>query len=473
MRKRIISTLCALCCMTLISGCMVGPEYNRPTTAIDDTGVFENQPEQWKTNEQTESIGHWWERFGDAYLNEAVSEALANNNDLRTAAWRVMENQALLAQSFGARLPVISYEANRTEQSLVPRRDKTINFDHDLTIVWVADLFGKLRRTERAAINDLLGQEETQKALVHSIIAQTVKSRIEISTQQRLVDIATRNMDSRKNTLEIVERRYNSGLVMSLDLHQAKENYAAAAATKPGTKQNLELAMHTLDVLLGRRAGTGQMPTDMLPEIERLEPVPMGLPISLLDRRPDVKAAERQLEAATERVGVSIAELYPDLTFTGIVGTTGSKHQPSLDPANIIYSGIASLATPVFAGGQLREGVKAAKARAEQAASNYAETVLNAIREVEDAMVKEKYLTESVGLLKVRVDEAMKAENLARDRYSKGVESLLTVLDTERRRISAENELASAIKNLYNARVDLYLAIGGDWEVSYEIVSSK
>lgn len=461
--------LTALLTTIFIGGCMVGPDYNRPATAVDRTQRFDNQPAEWNIADESETIGKWWLGFNDPYLNQTVEQVLKNNNDLRAAAWRVVESRSILAQSFGARLPSVNYAADRTERSIVPQTDKTINFEHDLTIVWAADLFGKLRRAERAAINDMLGQEQNQTALVHSIIAQTVKSRITISTQQRLLDITTRNMQSRKNTLDIVERRYNSGLVTSLDLHQARENYAATAAAEPAVRQNLQLAMHTLDVLMGQKAASGTMPENTLPEIPKLKPVPMSVPISLLDRRPDVKAAEMQLAAATERVGVSIAELFPDLTFTGTVGTTGSKHQPSLDLDNIVYSGIVSLAAPVFRGGRLKEGVKAAKARNEQAAANYAETVLNAIRQVEDALVKEKYLTQRVELLQVRVDEAIKAETLARDRYSRGVEALLTVLTAERSRINAENELASAVDNLYNARVDLYLALGGDWKASFEL----
>ena len=135
---------------------------------------------------------------------------------------------------------------------------------------------------------------------------------------------------------------------------------------------------------------------------------------------------------------------------------------------NQIYAGIISLAAPIYKGGQLREGVNISKARGEQAAARYADTVLNAIREVEDALVKEKYLKETVKLQEERVENALKAESLARDKYARGVEKLLVVLETERRRINAENDLELSVRDLFNARIDLYLALGGDWQVAYE-----
>ena len=473
MRINTSLSLVAILGLTLLSGCMVGPDYSRPETQLDSIDKFENQPTASEIQDQIQTTGKWWQGFNDAYIDELVDEAIANNYDLKQAAWRVVENRALLAQSFGARLPSFDYGAERTQTKLTPGTDMIRNHKHDITVAWVADLFGKLQRTERAAMDDLLAQEATQQALIHSIIAQVVKSRIEISTQQKLVDIAARNITSRQQTVDIVERRYNSGLVDSLQLHQARENYFAAAATQPATKQNLELARHTLEVLLGKRASSMDIPSTTLPDMPVFKAVPMSVPASLLDRRPDVKAAEMELAAATERVGVSIAQLYPDLTITLMGGYTGDKYRFTFSKEQQIYSGILALSAPIFHGGRLRQGVKASKARAEQAAAAYAKTVISAIREVEDALVKEKYLKESVAMLNTRADEALKAETLARDRYSRGLETLLTVLDTERQRINAENELAQAVNQLYSARVDLYLALGGDWNVEFKNAELK
>jgi NodT family efflux transporter outer membrane factor (OMF) lipoprotein len=344
-------------------------------------------------------------------------------------------------------------------------------YRQDLSISWIVDFFGKLRRSERAAIKDLLADKANQQALVHAVIAQTVSTRVDIATQQRLLEIAHSNIESRQQTLNIVDRRYNAGLVSSLELHLARENLAAAASTEPLARQNLALGLHSLDILLGRRPALVEAPENTLPYMPNLEPVPMSLPMSLLDRRPDVYSAEMELAAATERVGVSIAELFPDLTLSVGGGYLSDSYRLVTATENQIYSTIFALAAPIYKGGSLKAGVEAAKARAEAAVANYANVVLRAIGEVEDSLVKEKQTSIRVKLLQERFDEVLIADTQARQRYSQGVKSvsLLIVLETERRRIIAENELAFAIESLYNTRIDLFLALGGDWDVDERV----
>ena len=459
--------------LVVLPGCMVGPDYNRPEILGDYEVEFTNKPMDFPDANELMPVGNWWETFEDPYINELVDQVIANNNDLKVAASRVLESDAILARAFGRRLPEVDYNAGRRQGKVLPGSDSTKTYSQSLTVRWVADLFGKLRRAERAALNDLLVERANQRALVHSIISQTVRSRVEIATQQKLVVISKANIKSRQQTLNIVERRYGSGLVTSLDLYLARENYASAAATQPIVKQRLEIASHSLDVLLGRRPAAFGIAKNTLPDRPNLVAVPMSLPCALLDRRPDVRSAELQLIAATERVGVSIAELFPDLTLTGSGGYSSDSFRMSTATENQIYAGIISLAAPIYKGGQLREGVKASKARAEQAAGRYANTVLNAIREVEDALVKEKYLKETVKLQEERVENALKAESLARDKYARGVESLLVVLETERRRIISQNDLELSVRDLFNARIELYLALGGDWRVDYEKLEAR
>lgn len=454
-----------LMAMLSLSGCMVGPDYARPETHLEDVNSFVNAPEDWPRADELEPVGKWWLRFDDAVTNEIVELAIANNNNLKEAAARVVESRAVYEIAWGRRLPDISYGGARRRGVILPGTRVGNFYTQNLTISWVADIFGKLKRGQRAAADDLLAEEFNQEALVHAVIAQAVSSRVRIATDQRLVKIAESNTASRKQTLDIVERRYNSGLTSSLSLHLAKENLAAAASTKPVAEQSLALSVYALDVLLGRRPGTAEVPEDTLGKLPELGPIPMSIPAWLLDRRPDVKRAEMQLAAATERVGVSIADMYPDLTFTAIGGYASGSYRLSTATGNQIYSAIISLAAPIYKGGSLKAGVKAAKARAEQAAARYADVVLRAIREVEGSLVREQKTSERVALLQERFNEAMIADNLARQRYSQGLSDtpLLVVLETERRRIIAENELALVTENLFNARIDLFLALGGDW----------
>ena len=231
-----------------------------------------------------------------------------------------------------------------------------------------------------------------------------------------------------------------------LDVHLARENLADVTSLEPRIRQALILSQHSLDVQLGRVPASSDELPETLAELPDLSPV--------------------GLAAATERVGVNIAAMFPDLTFSGTWGTRADSFRGLGFTEAEVYSLVMQLMTPVFAGGRLKAGVDAAKARTEQAAANYAQVILVAMREVEDSLVEQQLLTERLEQLKVRLVEATSAERLARSRYQRGLEKILIVIDTEQRRRLAENEIALTMGELYNARINLYLALGGDWRPS-------
>lgn len=470
--NRIISIVITLATCMIIFGCTVGPEYLRPETTADAGGGFLNTPAGWTDANDICANGAWWRCFGDQVTADLVVLALERNTDLKAAAAKVLEAEALLAQSHGIRLPDVSYAAarRRAKASGSPFGFEGSFFStiytQNVNVSYIVDFFGKLRRAEKAAVADLLATEADRQTLRHAIISQVVRTRIQIATQQRLLDVARANIKSRAETLRIVERRYNSGLVGPLEVYLARENLAAARALEPQIVESVKLAQHSLDVLTGQRPGALAQLPDRLGALGEPEPVPVGLPAALLDRRPDVRAAELRLRAATERVGVSIAALFPDLTLSGSGGYLSSKFSMLTNPQNEVYSAIIGLAAPIFKGGQLKAQVDAAKARATRAAENYAGVVLVALREAEDALVRQQTLKDRIGYLKERLTQAMRAESLARERYMRGVEQILIVLETERRRRIGENELIRTTGDLWNARVELFLALGGSWDVA-------
>ena len=461
----VLGLLCGL------AGCMVGPEYERPQMPTGAGAEFYRAPANWTDPNAPDAVGAWWRGFKDPEIDRLVAEALAKNYDLEAAAATVMEAQALLAQSHGARLPSAGYSASRTRGKspsvtpLFPSEAATA-YSQEISISYIADLFGRLRRAERAAWADLWAAQESRQALAHAIIAQVIRSRVQIAVQQRLLDVTEATIRSREATLEVVERRYPQGLVSPVDVYLARENISASRAAAPQIRQTLMLAQNSLDVLTGRAPGSGGALPQTLGEMPQAGPAPLAVPGSLLDRRPDVRAAEMQLRAATERVGFSVAQMFPDLTLTAAGGYRGDNVDRWVADETQMYSFIMGLAAPLYRGGQLKAGVEAAKARAQRAAANYAKVILTAMREVEDALAGEQTLQERIAFLRVRLDDAMSAESLAVDRYSRGLEGILTVLETERRRRLAENELILTQGQLFNARIDLYLALGGDWGVA-------
>ncbi len=454
----------------ILGGCAFGPNYLRPQTAADTPeGYFRSGRHSEDVNELA-GIDRWWEAFGDVTTSQLVRRALENNFDLKAAAGRVLQARASFAEIRGRRMPDISYNflRDRSKRSFnfgVGGRISplTTTYTQDISISYVLDLFGKLKRAEQAAWAELLAAEANEQALINSLIASVINLRVEIATLQKRLAISRDNTESRENTLKIVERRYSEGLVGPVDVRLARENLAYSKSLEPDIELSLAIAHNLLDVLVARRPGSSAELAETLPDLPQLEPIPIGLPASLLDRRPDVIASEMALRATNERIGVSIAQLYPDLTLSGAVGRSADKFRDIFIDETEIYSAIFRLVQPVYRGGQLRAQVKGAKARYLEAAANYANTVLGALKEVEDELIREQMQQKQLGYVQLRLNEALAAESLSRERYQRGLENLLTVLESERRRRAAEDQLAILKGQIWTARVNLFLALGGDW----------
>ena len=467
--RKVILNGCLLGVFVLAAGCTLGPEPERPVTAADvsvsDAYVYAPETEEMPLPEVT----MWWREFGDETTIELVELALANNTDLRAAAARVMEAEANLDRAGGARLPQMNYGAGATKQRMsfvlpnIGRQTiESTTYSYNLGIGWQADLFGRLKRTQQSTWASLLAQEASKEAVVHSVVASVVRARVLVATAAWALDINKQITASWESTTRTVERRYRAGISGAVELHLARENLASARASEAVIEAQLEQARLALDVLVGRRPGSAGMLPNTLPQLPSLEPVPLGLPAALLDRRPDVRQAEMQLSAATFGVGAAIANLYPDLSLTGSVGGSADAIN-DINLSDFVYNIVANLTGPLFTGGQRRADVDAARARAEQAAAGYAGSVLNALREVEEALVLGDSSVEAFNLTTERVGEARAADRIAKQRYQRGVESLLTVLETERRLRLAEQAIIASTAEVWNARIALFLALGGDW----------
>jgi NodT family efflux transporter outer membrane factor (OMF) lipoprotein len=465
------------CCVLVSAGCMVGPDYKRPKTAAEPNAHYQWLPAGWTEAREPDGPSPWWRSFNDPVTTELVDKALRNNTDLKAAVAGVERSVALLAQAHGVRLPDVSFDAGRSRNKMsfvlpdisTPMGDfggrmtsLSTTYSQQITVSYILDLFGRLRRSERAAVRDLLATEADTQALAHAIVAQVVQSRVQIDMQQRLLGIADATITSWQRSLEVTQQRYEGGLVGPLDVRMMKQNLEAAKAQRIALEQTLALTHNALDVLCGQRPGRGGN-LKVLPDMPPLSPVPADLPAALLDRRPDVQASELRLAAATERIGVSIAQMYPDLTLTGSAGFMSDEMMDMVNTDFSTYTAVIGLMAPIYRGGQLRAGVRAAKATTEEAAQRYAGTVLTALREVEDALVKHQTLLRQIEQLDRRLQLAQESERMAQERYIRGAEPILVLLETQRMSRLAENELALAQGQLWLTRIQLHLALGGDW----------
>ncbi len=463
---KLLGSLSPIALIALV-GCTLGPEPERPAT-VADAAAFVNALDAQASAEA--NLAEWWNRFNDAPTNELVRQAIEHNTDLRAAMARVDEARALVGAAFGQRLPQVSASASRQRQKISfdfgGGRASAITTSYAVSglVTWQVDVFGKLKRQQQAAAMELAATEADREAVLHSVIAETVRLRAQIATLQKTLEIARADTANWQRTYQIIERRYHRGIATALERRLARENLAASRAAEPDVEFQLTAARHALDVLLGRQPGTGEQPALTLSALPPVGPPPVSVPVSLLDRRPDLRSTELRTAAATYDIGVALADLYPDLSINASGGRTSSRLHLLDNPQSIVWSLLLEASWKVFAGGSLRANVDAARARAQAAAAEYAGAVLRALREVEDALVREQTARRRYAELRTREAEALAAEQLATDRYQRGVESLITVLETERRRRAAQRERLATEQTVWEARINLILALGGDWQ---------
>jgi len=457
-------------------GCTLGPDPTRPPSIVQPGDAFHNADPDARNgtpDEPPAEVGPWWRRFDDALTNRLVDQALANNTDLRSAAAAVLEAEAMLGVAVGQQLPAFdaSLSRDRRQSTFQLQADRftsrATTYTAQASVSWQVDLFGKLRRGTQRAELDLLAGVADREALMHTIVAEVVRTRARLATLQRQLAIARQNTASFAETVEVIRRRYERGVTSALDLRLAEENLAASRAREPEIQSTLRTTQHALDVLVGRRPGSTNPLPDTLSDLPDLAPPPTGLPIHLVDRRPDLRGAEFRAMSEQAGIGVAVADMFPDISVTASGGYEGSEFADLFDgPESLIWNLTTAAAVKLWRGGALRAQAHAARARADRLAADYAGDVLNALREVEDALVRERFARTQYDRLEKRLAEARAAEDLARRRYDQGVETILTVLESERRRRNAEDALIATQQSVWNARVDLFLALGGDWGVA-------
>ncbi len=434
--------------------------------------------------DQSEPSPLWWKRFGDPAINQLVEDTVGDNFQIKAALARLRQSRFAANASRGDRFPSIGLNASASGQdrgdagAFVPGiggggggtpllgsgGDDFIElYDLSIDVSWQVDLFGRLARLNQAADLDKVATGYDALALAHTLVAQTIRTRVALATLDDRLNLAEANLHSLQETLTTVDGRYEAGVGDPVQLRLARENVATAEAALPSLRAELASTQYALAVLTGRPPTQAMEILTDLPDLPPLALPPIGLPATLLDRRPDLLASEFRYRADQARVGASIAALFPNLTLNGSAGTSAGDAGDLFDSGTFVYSIIGSLAQPIFQGGSLRARVRQSEATVEAAAATYANDVLEAMREANEALVREQYAREEAAAVERALEEATAAETLARDRFGQGVGDLLSVFEAERRRRAAEERLALTRQAVWNARVNLHLALGGDW----------
>ena len=450
-------------------GCAAAPPVVPPQL---DVAV----PETWTAAET--SIGEvapdWWTDFGEPGLSAAVETALEGNFDLAAAVARLDQAAADARVASSALQPTVqaSYSGSRRKQNFVgfpiPGAEgvvlSTISTNHgvSLDLSWEIDLWGRLRADAQAALADLQRSAADLRGAQLSMAGQTVKAWFAIAEARQQVTLSDATVGSFRASAEQVRERFEAGIRPALDLRLALLNLSNAEAVRDQRRQQLDSSARQLEVLLGRYAAGALDQPSSLPDVTL--DVPGGIPADLVARRPDLVAAERQVAAAAARFGVARKALLPGFTLTAATGTATDTLRSLLDGNFGIWSLLGNVVAPLWQGGRLRAQIDRAEAQLGEVLANYANTALVAYAEVETALAAEAFLADRVGHLTNAVEQARAAEQLAEERYRAGLDTYITVLDSQRSAVQAEGDLIAARRLRLENRVDLYLALGGGFE---------
>jgi outer membrane protein, multidrug efflux system len=451
----------------LFTGCTVGPDYKRPEVPV---------PASWRTvDEASGSITNlkWWQLFEDQSLQQLIRTALNNNNDLQLAVARVAEAGALLGIARSAQFPELNtgarYHNDRVSETSFPPIDKlgvNPNMDMyraDLRTSFEIDLWGRLQRATEAARAELLASEENQQTVVITLVAEVAQAYFDLLELDREAEIDRRTLASRRASLDLVNHRYSDGLASELDVKRAEEEVASAAATVPDAERQIAQTENRLRILLGENPGP--IPRTESLDRQHMPPeIPAGLPSALLEQRPDLRAAEERLVAANARIGEAKAEFFPQISLTGVFGTASVSLSDFFTGPSRMWSAGPTVTLPLFTAGRLSSNLHATEARARQSLIQYRQSIQQAFKEVDDALVFHQKARQIRLQRERQVEAAQQALALANLRYTNGVSSYLDVLDTERQLFSAEIDLAAITRDQLNAVVQVYRAIGGGWE---------
>lgn len=465
----------------LAAGCTVGPDFRPPATAVD-------APRSWgaersdvaSRTDPAPPDPQWWNIFGDPVLSSLVARVAAQNLDLQAAAERILQGRAQREVVASQGLPHIDEQSfyQRRRDSLrgdpislvVPAPGAPVEFDvfqNGLSSSWELDLFGRVRRGVEAANADTQAAIEDRRGIALSAIAELAQDYLQLRGVQAQRDIAERNLALAQQNIALVDRRIADGVATLLDRAQARAQQSTIAATLSPLRTQEAALINAIGLLLGEpphamdtelRAPTAQ------PGVPPV--VPIGLPATLVRRRPDVRQAEAKLHSATAQTGVAVAEFYPDVTLMGTVALQGLRFKDAFSLYARAFQVGPSVSIPIFEGGRLRGTLRMRQSQQREAAIAFRHTLLQAWQEVDNALTA---YAEAQGRRVQLTDAAAQnaiALQVARQRYAEGVVDFLNVNSSQSQLLQSENELVSSDTQIATYLVTLYRALGGGWEIA-------
>jgi multidrug efflux system outer membrane protein len=464
-----------------MAACTVGPNYKRPAVNVPTNYRGATPPESPSAQPATApgnapsgsstvaSLGDekWWEVFQDKELQGLIRIALQNNYDVRIAATRVLQARAQLGITRADQYPSLSAGGNVTSVrnptiGPIPAYELTLG-EITANASWNIDFWGRYRRATESARATLLANEWAQKAVISTLVADVASSYFQLRQLDLQLEISKNTLASRQDSLGLTKMLEEHGINSLLDVRQSEQLVYTAATEVPDLERQIQQQENAISILLGNNPG--DVPRGLkLTEEPHAPEVPVGLPSSLLERRPDIREAEQNLVAANAQIGVARAAYFPQVTLTGSAGYESSKLTDLFQGPAGVWTLVGSAAQPIFEGGRLKSGVRLAEAQRDQLVLTYQQTIQGAFRDVSDALIAYRKYREFRVQQEHLVESAQDAAHLSEIRFKAGTTDYLEVLTNETNSFSAELTLAQAQGNELVALVQLYQALGGGWD---------
>lgn len=440
------------------SGCMVGPKYQKPVV---------QSPEAWMMGDENPDSAYnirWWELFDDGVLDTLIMTALEENKDVRIAASRVAQARAALGFTKAGQYPSLGYNAGASRGNIIgtsKAATESNNFYGFGNLQWEIDFWGKYRHATDAARAELLASEYSHRAVQVAIISAVADAYFLLLDYQQRLEISRQTLVTREGFLDIIQQRFDRGVAAGIDLNNAQMQRAVAAGAIPQWERAVAQTKNAIQILLGRNPGPLAINKTINEEINPPE-IPSGIPSFLLVRRPDINQAEQALISQNAQIGVAQALRLPSISLTGLLGVA-SDDLSSLTSGGLAWSAGGSILGPLFNFGKNKRRVEIERQRTEEALLSYEATVIQAFREVEDALIEVDTYRRQLEIKQEELKAARNAAELSRDRYDGGVSSYLEVLDSERTLFAVELEMSQTRQLWITSYIKLYNALGGGW----------
>ena len=471
MMKKIVKFPLLVLALALTGCTALGPNYQRPATDLPVTAI------KTQSTHTVASVDWlvWWKSFQDPALNALLDEAAANSSDLALAAARIEESRASLALTHASRFPTVdaTVNANRSQVSenagkIQPGGSPRSNtFQSGLTAAFEIDFWGKFQRADEAARARLLGLDASRGAVLAALYGNVAQSYFALRSFDAQVALAELTFATRKENMRLQALRFKGGVISDLDVEQATAEAAAIEATMIQAQQNRRATEAVLAVLTGRSAAAIVQPNiargTAIDVLFTRATVPAELPSDLLNRRPDVIAAEQQLIAANADIGQAKAAYYPTIKLTAGLGFESRQLSELFNPSSLFWNLASGLTAPLFRAGSIDAVVAGADARKAQAAALYAQAVQGAFKDVHDALNNIAANEALVTVADKRIAALREVLRLANLRYTNGYSSYLEVLNAQRDLSQAESSVIDAKRAQLSGVVALYKAVGGGW----------